>query len=64
MAENAPVHTTTRAEVWDRTCAEFDSMGLTMPDAVRLLLSPTAKEGVPPWFAMMLAQHLRAKKNL
>lgn len=48
MAANALVQTRIDAEVRDRASAVLESMGLTVSDAVRILLTRTANEGVLP----------------
>lgn len=48
MAINALVQTGIDAEVWDRASAMLASMGLTVSDAVRILLTCTANEGALP----------------
>lgn len=47
MAANALVQTRIDAEVRDRASAVLESMGLTVSDAVRILLTRTANEGAP-----------------
>ena len=48
MAANALVQTRIDADVRDRASAVLKSMGLTVSDAVRILLTRTANEGVLP----------------
>ncbi len=48
MASNALVQTRIDAEVRDRASAVLESMGLTVSDAVRILLTRTANEGALP----------------
>lgn len=48
MAANALVQTRIDAEVRDRASAVLESMGLTVSDAVRILLTRTANEGALP----------------
>ncbi|MBY5891661.1 type II toxin-antitoxin system RelB/DinJ family antitoxin [Rhizobium leguminosarum] len=48
MAANALVQTRIDAEVRDRASAVLESMGLTVSDAVRILLTRTASEGSLP----------------
>ncbi|MEH6953118.1 type II toxin-antitoxin system RelB/DinJ family antitoxin (plasmid) [Nitrobacter sp. NHB1] len=48
MAANALVQTRIDAEVRDRATAVLEGMGLTVSDAVRILLTRTANEGVLP----------------
>jgi DNA-damage-inducible protein J len=48
MAANALVQTRIDAEVRDRASAVLEAMGLTVSDAVRILLTRTANEGVLP----------------
>lgn len=48
MAANALVQTRIDADVRDRASAVLERMGLTVSDAVRILLTRTANEGVPP----------------
>lgn len=48
MATNALVQTRIDADVRDRASAVLESMGLTVSDAVRILLTRTAIEGVLP----------------
>ncbi|GLU28328.1 type II toxin-antitoxin system RelB/DinJ family antitoxin [Brucella sp. NBRC 12950] len=48
MASNALVQTRIDAEVRDRAAAVLESMGLTVSDVVRILLTRTANEGALP----------------
>ncbi len=48
MAANALVQTRINAGVRDRASAVLESMGLTVSDVVRILLTRTANEGVLP----------------
>ncbi len=48
MAANALVQTRIDAEIRDRASAVLESMGLTVSDAVRILLTRTANEGILP----------------
>ncbi len=48
MATNALVQTRIDAEVKERATAVLEEMGLTVSDAVRILLTRTAKEGALP----------------
>lgn len=48
MAANALVQTRIDAEVRDRASAVLEEMGLTLSDAVRILLTRTANEGALP----------------
>ncbi|GAC1046348.1 type II toxin-antitoxin system RelB/DinJ family antitoxin [Rhizobium sp. No.120] len=48
MAANALVQTRIDADVRDRASAVLESMGLTVSDAVRILLTRTANEGALP----------------
>ncbi|MFG1465848.1 type II toxin-antitoxin system RelB/DinJ family antitoxin [Xanthobacter sp. DSM 24535] len=48
MAANALVQTRIDADVRDRASAVLESMGLTVSDAVRILLTRTANEGTLP----------------
>jgi DNA-damage-inducible protein J len=48
MAANALVQTRIDAEVRDKASAVLEGMGLTVSDAVRILLTRTANEGAPP----------------
>ena len=48
MAANALVQTRIDAEIRDRASAVLGNMGLTVSDAVRILLTRTANEGALP----------------
>ncbi|QDF37932.1 type II toxin-antitoxin system RelB/DinJ family antitoxin [Bradyrhizobium symbiodeficiens] len=48
MAANALVQTRIDAKVRDRASAVLEGMGLTVSDAVRILLTRTANEGALP----------------
>jgi DNA-damage-inducible protein J len=48
MAANALVQTRIDAEIRDRASSVLESMGLTVSDAVRILLTRTANEGALP----------------
>lgn len=48
MANNALIQTRIDAEIKERAAAIFEKMGLTLSDAVRILLTRTAREGVAP----------------
>jgi DNA-damage-inducible protein J len=48
MAVNALVQTRIDAAVRDKASAVLEGMGLTVSDAVRILLTRTANEGAPP----------------
>jgi DNA-damage-inducible protein J len=48
MVANALVQTRIDAEVRDRASAVLEEMGLTVSDAVRILLTRTANEGALP----------------
>ncbi|EJU14434.1 addiction module antitoxin [Sphingomonas sp. LH128] len=48
MATNALIQTRIDADVKARASAVFEKMGLTVSDAVRILLTRTAREGVVP----------------
>lgn len=48
MAANALVQTRIDAEIRDRASTVLEGMGLTVSDAVRILLTRTANEGVLP----------------
>jgi len=49
MAANALVQTRIDAEVKDRATAVLERLGLTVSDAVRILLTRTANEGALPF---------------
>lgn len=48
MSANALVQTRVDADIRDRAAAVLDSMGMTVSDAVRILLTRTANEGTLP----------------
>ena len=48
MANNALIQTRIDADVKEQAAAIFEKMGLTLSDAVRILLTRTAREGVAP----------------
>jgi DNA-damage-inducible protein J len=48
MAANALVQTRIDSDVKDRATVVLESMGLTVSDAVRILLTRTANEGMVP----------------
>lgn len=48
MAANALIQTRIDADIRDRAAAVLDGMGLTVSDAVRILLTRTANEGTLP----------------
>ncbi|OLP61003.1 damage-inducible protein [Xaviernesmea oryzae] len=48
MAANALVQTRIDADIRDRAAAVLEPMGLTVSDAVRILLTRTANEGALP----------------
>ena len=48
MSANALVQTRIDAEIKERAAAVLDNMGLTISDAVRILLTRIAKEGAIP----------------
>ena len=48
MGSNALVQTRIDAEVKERATAVLENMGLTVSDAVRILLTRTANEGALP----------------
>ena len=48
MPANALVQTRIDADIRDRAAAVLENMGLTVSDAVRILLTRTANEGVLP----------------
>ena len=56
MAANALVQTRIDAEVRDRASAVLESIGLTVSDAVRILLTRTANEGVLPFELLSTSQ--------
>ncbi|WP_145748469.1 type II toxin-antitoxin system RelB/DinJ family antitoxin [Nitrospirillum amazonense] len=49
MASNALVQTRIDADVKERAAAVLEGMGLTVSDAVRILLTRTANEGALPF---------------
>lgn len=49
MAANALIQTRVDPDVKDRATAVLDTMGLTVSDAVRILLTRTAREGRLPF---------------
>lgn len=49
MAANALVQTRVDSAVKDRAAAVLEAMGLTVSDAVRILLTRTANEGALPF---------------
>jgi DNA-damage-inducible protein J len=55
---NALVQTRIDADLKDRAAAVLDNLGLTVSDAVRILLTRIANEGaLPPGFTADPAQH-------
>ena len=74
MASNALVQTRIDADVKDRATAVLEGMGLTVSDAVRILLTRTANEGALPlelvsnseahdaWFRAKVLQALADKR--
>ena len=60
MASNALVQTRIDADVKERATAVLESMGLTVSDAVRILLTRTANEGMIP---LELVSHSAAYDN-
>jgi DNA-damage-inducible protein J len=48
MASNALVQTRIDADIRDRASAVLESVGMTVSDAVRVLLTRTANEGAVP----------------
>jgi DNA-damage-inducible protein J len=48
MANNALIQTRIDANVKKRAAAVFERLGLTVSDAVRILLTRTARDGVAP----------------
>lgn len=48
MAANALIQTRIDADIKDRAAAVLDTMGLTVSDAVRILLTRVANEGALP----------------
>jgi DNA-damage-inducible protein J len=71
MVANALVQTRIDADVRDRASAVLENMGLTVSDAVRILLTRTANEGALPlellsgsevhdaWFRMKVLEALK-----
>ncbi|HET98090.1 MAG TPA: type II toxin-antitoxin system RelB/DinJ family antitoxin [Desulfurivibrio alkaliphilus] len=58
MAANALVQTRVDAAVKEQAAAVLENMGLTVSDAVRILLTRVAKEGaLPPGFTTDPATH-------
>jgi DNA-damage-inducible protein J len=57
MAENALVQTRIDTDVKERAAAVLDSVGLTVSDAVRILLTRTANEGALPFAPANNAAH-------
>ena len=55
MANNALIQTRIDADVKEQAAAIFEKMGLTVSDAVRILLTRTAREGVAP-MALLVEQ--------
>lgn len=49
MASNALVQTRINADIKERAAAVLDSVGLTVSDAVRILLTRVANEGALPF---------------
>jgi DNA-damage-inducible protein J len=49
MASNALVQTRIDADIRDRASAVLESAGMTVSDAVRILLTRTANEGAVPF---------------
>lgn len=49
MSANALVQTRIDPEVKERAAAVLEGLGLTVSDAVRILLTRTANEGAPPF---------------
>ena len=74
MTANALIQTRIDPEIRDRASAVLESMGLTVSDAVRILLTRTANEGVLPlelisnseahdkWFRTKVLQALEDKR--
>ena len=66
MASNALVQTRIDPEIKERATAVLDDMGLTVSDAVRIMLTRTANEGALPFDLANNAAHdrwFRAKVN-
>ncbi len=58
MPSNTLVQARIDPAVKKRAAAIFDKLGITVSDAVRILLTRTAKEGAPPFpLTMDLAAH-------
>ena len=57
MAANALVQTRIDEDVRDRAQVVLDSMGMTVSDAVRILLTRTANEGALPFAPANNAAH-------
>ncbi|MDZ5650706.1 type II toxin-antitoxin system RelB/DinJ family antitoxin [Nitrospirillum sp. BR 11828] len=57
MASNALVQTRIDADVKDRAAAVLEKMGLSVSDAVRILLTRTANEGALPFLLADGATH-------
>lgn len=53
MPANALVQTRIDADIRDRASAVLEAMGLTLSDAVRILLTRTANEGAVPMELMI-----------
>lgn len=49
MAANALVQTRIDPAIKDRAAAVLEDLGITVSDAVRILLTRTANEGAPPF---------------
>jgi DNA-damage-inducible protein J len=72
---NALVQTRIDPEIRDRAAAVLEGMGLTVSDAVRILLTRTANEGAPPidllsdptvhdaWFRAKVREALEAVRD-
>ena len=58
MAANALVQTRIDAAVKERAAAVLDNMGLTISDAVRILLTRVAKEGALPMAFATISRRL------
>ncbi|MGW8201214.1 type II toxin-antitoxin system RelB/DinJ family antitoxin [Sphingomonas bisphenolicum] len=56
MANNALIQTRIDSDVKERASAVFERMGLTVSDAVRILLTRTAREGVAPMELLVVRQ--------
>jgi DNA-damage-inducible protein J len=57
MAVNALVQTRIDPKVRDRAAAVLGEMGITVSDAVRILLTRTANEGALPFTLVQNAEH-------